>query len=115
MISKFSILNETKYFSLGMFQNCFVFIPAKKHIKYFHYTTRINSWKSNGMSEENAETITKSDNNLAPTFVDHHVLPDINLNGNCLINTIYITKKKNIYIYIYFLHTKPMVKKLKHR
>ena len=67
------------------------------------------------MSEENAETITKSDNNLAPTFVDHHVLPDINLNGNCLINTIYITKKIYIYIYICFLHTKPMVKKLKHR
>ena len=50
------------------------------------------------MSEENTETITKSDNNLAPTFIDNHVLPDINLNGNCLINTIYITK---IYIYIY--------------
>ena len=56
------------------------------------------------MSEENAETITKSDNNLAPTFVDHHVLPDINLNGNCLINTIYITKKKNIYINIFLTH-----------
>ena len=66
------------------------------------------------MSEENTETITKSDNNLAPTFVDNHVLPDINLNGNCLINTIYITKIY-IYIYICFLHTKPMVKKLKHR
>ena len=66
------------------------------------------------MSEENTETITKSDNNLAPTFIDNHVLPDINLNGNCLINTIYITKIY-IYIYICFLHTKPMVKKLKHR
>ena len=54
------------------------------------------------MSEENTETITKSDNNLAPTFIDNHVLPDINLNGNCLINTIYITK---IYIYIYVSYT----------
>ena len=29
LIDKFSILNEVKYFSLGMFQNYLVFIPAK--------------------------------------------------------------------------------------
>ena len=57
------------------------------------------------MSEENTETITKSDNNLAPTFVDNHVLPDINLNGKCLINTICITKNIYIYIYIYVSYT----------
>ena len=53
------------------------------------------------MSEENIENITKSDSNFAPTFVDHHVLPDINVNGHCLINNnISITKKvKNIYIF----------------
>ena len=53
-------------------------MPAKKYIKYFSGTTRINSWKYNGMSEENIENITKSDSNFAPTFVDHHVLPNIN-------------------------------------
>ena len=42
------------------------------------------------MSEENIETITKSDSNFSPTFVDHHVLPDINFKGHCLINNIYI-------------------------
>ena len=42
------------------------------------------------MSEENIENITKSDSNFAPTFVDHHVLPDINFNGHCLITNIYI-------------------------
>ena len=51
------------------------------------------------MSKENIENITKSDSNFAPTFVDHHVLPDINVNGHCLINNIYIPKKViNIYI-----------------
>ena len=60
MISKFSILNGAKYFLSG--------IPAKKYIKYFSGTTRINSWKSNGMSEENIENIAKPDSNFAPAF-----------------------------------------------
>ena len=63
-----------------------VFTQAKKYIKYFSGTTRIDLWKCNGMSEENIENITKSDSNFAPTFVDHHVLPDMNFNGHCLIN-----------------------------
>ena len=33
------------------------------------------------MSEENIENITKADRDFSPTFVDHHVLPDINFNG----------------------------------
>ena len=41
--------------------------------------------------------ITKSDNNFAPTFVNHHFLPDINFNGHCLIKTV-IKKVINIYI-----------------
>ena len=57
----------------------------KKYIKYFSGTIRINLWKSNGMSEENIENITKSGSNFAPTFVDHHVLPDIDFNGHCVI------------------------------
>ena len=68
-----------------------MFIPAKKNIKYFSQTTQIDSWKTNGMSEENFENITKSDNNFASTFVDHHILPNINFNGHFLI-------KKNISI-----------------
>ena len=38
------------------------------------------------MSEENIENKTKSDINFAPTFVDHHLLPDMSFNGHCLIN-----------------------------
>ena len=43
LINEFSILNGAKYFSLGKFQNCLVFIPAIKHNKYFHGTTQIYS------------------------------------------------------------------------
>ena len=89
----FNIINGAKYFSLGIFQNYFVFIPAKKYIKYFTSTTRVESWKSNGMLEERLENIAKSGINFAPTFVDHHSLPDIHFNGNCLIKNISIAKK----------------------
>ena len=51
------------------------------------------------MSEENIENITKSDSNFASTFLSHHLLRDINFNGHCLINNIYIPKKViNLYI-----------------
>ena len=59
LINKFSILDGTKYFSSGIFQSYLVFIPAKNYIKYFSGTTRIDSWKSSVMSEENIENITK--------------------------------------------------------
>ena len=99
LINKFSILNGANYFALGIFQNYLVFIPAKKYIKYFTGTNWIDSWKSNGMSEENIKNITKSDSNFPPTFVDHHALPDINFNGHCLINNISIPNKViNLYI-----------------
>ena len=45
------------------------------------------------MSEENIENITKLDSNFAATFLDHHVLPERNFYGHCLINNIYIPKK----------------------
>ena len=77
MISKF---NSSKYFYSGILQNYLVFVPSKKCIKYFSCTTRIDSWKSYEILEENIENITKSDSNFAPTFVDHHVLIDINFN-----------------------------------
>ena len=52
------------------------------------------------MSEESIENITKLDSNFAQTFVDHHVLPDMNFNGHGLINNIYVPKKViNIYVF----------------
>ena len=44
--------------------------------------------------EQIIENITKSYSNFAPTFVDHHLLPDMNFNGHYLIkNNISIPKK----------------------
>ena len=58
LTDKFGILNGAKYFLSGLFQNYLVFIPAKKCIKYFHATTLIYSWKSNGVSEERQQFCT---------------------------------------------------------
>ena len=52
------------------------------------------------MSEENIENIAKSDGNCAPTFVDHHLLPDINFNGHCLFKNKISIPKKVINLYI---------------
>ena len=93
MINSFSILNGEKYLFSGIFQNYSLFMPAKKYIKYFSGITQIDFWKSNGIPEENIENITKLYSNFAPTFVNHHALPDINFNGHCLINNISIPKK----------------------
>ena len=52
------------------------------------------------MSEESIEKITKPDSNFAPTFVDHHSLPNINFNGHCLIKDNISVPKKEINLYI---------------
>ena len=94
LINKFSILNRAKYLSSGLFQNYLLFIPAKKYIKFFSGTTRIDLWKSNRMSVENIQNITKSDSNFAPTFVDQHLLSETSFNGhNIKKNNISIIKK----------------------
>ena len=100
LINKFSILNGAKYFSSAIFRNDQYLYQLEKYIKYFSDTTRIDLWKSNGMSEKNIKNITKSNRHFAPAFVDHHVLPDINFNGQCLINNNISIPKKVIYIYI---------------
>ena len=93
------MLTEKIYFSSGIFRNYLLFIPGKKYTKYFGGTSWHESWKPNGNSEESIENTTKSDSKFASPFVYHHLLPDINFNGHCLINNIYIPKKViNLYI-----------------
>ena len=94
LINKFPILNGSKYFYSGIFQNYLVFIPSKEYIKYFSCTTQINFWKFNGMSEETIENITKSESNFAPTFFNYYALQDINFNGHSLINNNISVPKK---------------------
>ena len=76
-INKFSILNRAKYF----YQLYLLFLPAKRYIKCFSGTTRIDSMKSNEMLAENIDNITRAGSN----FVYHHILPNININGHILI------------------------------
>ena len=84
-------------------ENYFVFITSKKYIKYFSDSTQINSWKSNGMSEENIENTTKSDSSFAPIFAHDHVLPHIDFNRHCLINNSISFLKKVINLYISYI------------
>ena len=54
-----------------------IFYLYQKYIKCFNGTDQIYSWKSNEMSEESIEKITKSNNRFAPTFVNHYISPDV--------------------------------------
>ena len=76
-----------------IFQNYLVFIPTKNNLNILVVLLGFNC--ENLMSKDSTENITKSGSNFAPTFVDHHLLPDMNFNGHCLIkNNISIPKKK---------------------
>ena len=57
--------------------NYLVFIPANEYINYFNATNQIDSWKSNGISQESIENMTKLDGSFATVFVDPHLLPDM--------------------------------------
>ena len=66
------------------------------------------------MSKQNIENIAKSDRNFTQTFVNHHILKDINFNGHRLIkNNISIPKivmnLNNSYI------PNPWLRNFKHR
>ena len=87
-----------------IFQIYLAFIPAEKYIKYFSGTTCFDLWKSNGMTEENTENILNSASNFAPSFVDNHLLPDINFNGHCLINNNIFIPKIAINLYKFLTH-----------
>ena len=53
------------------------------------------------MLEERIENITESDNNFTPTFVDYHLLPDMNFSGHRFIkNNVSIPKKVLLNLYI---------------
>ena len=45
--------------------------------------------------EKSIENITQSDSNFTPTFADHHLLPEMNFNGHCLIKRIMLLSLKS--------------------
>ena len=55
------------------------------------------------MSKQKIENIIKSDSNLAPAFIDHHVLPDIYFSRPCLIKNKISISKKVINLYIFYM------------
>ena len=57
------------------------------------------------MSEENFENKTKSDSNFTPTFIDHHLLPEIDFDRYCLINNNMSIPKAVINLYISYTLT----------
>ena len=65
--------------------------------------------KTKGMSKENIETITKSDSNFAPSFVNHYALPDINFNGQYLVNNNISIPKRVINLYISYTLTPRLI------
>ena len=89
MITKLSIINGANIFPQEYFKIIQYLYQLKKYIEQFSRTFQIDSWKSNEMSEETIENITKSDKSFAPMFIDQHLLPDINFDGQCLIKHIY--------------------------
>ena len=76
LINGYKILNGANYFSSGIFQNYLVFVPAKKTLKILVALLKLT--RENLM--ECQTRILKSGSNFAPTFVNHHILPDINFN-----------------------------------
>ena len=52
------------------------------------------------MPEESIENITESDNSFAPTYIDQHLLPDMNFSGHCLTKHNISIHKKVINLYI---------------
>ena len=104
-----------------MSQNIFLWAYFK--ITYYLYqlknilicrTTLIYSWKPKGMSGESIENLTTSDNTFSSTLINYYPLPVVIFNRHCLINN-------NIFASggsdksIYFLDTRPMIKRFKYR
>ena len=97
LINKFSILNRTKCFSSGIFQNYLVFLLANNTLNILVALIGMNC--GNPM-ECQKKKITKSDSNFAPNFVHHHLLQYMNFNGHCLTKNNISFPKKVINLYI---------------
>ena len=69
MINTYKFLNGAKYFTSDIWKNYLVFIPVNKYFNFFDNTPEMYPWKSNGMSEESIESITKLDNTFSPTLI----------------------------------------------
>ena len=87
LTDKFSIINGAKYFSLEIFQNYLVFIPAKRlHI----FMLQPEFIHGNLMECQKKQHL----------LIIIHSLPNINFDGHCLIKNNILIHKKVIKLYI---------------
>ena len=86
LINEQKILIGARYFSSGTLQNHLIYFSYKKYFRFFTNTSKVLSWKSIELSKEIIENITTSDRDFAPTLINCYPLPDMKVNGICLIN-----------------------------
>ena len=109
MIDKFSILNGTTYFSLGIFQIYLVLMSTKKYIKYFLLAAL-------GLNHGNLMGVHKKELNieLSKTAIlyqpDHHLLPDMNFKVQRLIKNKISFPKHLINLYISYTPSRQLGK-----
>ena len=104
MKNKYSILlKEAKYLYSGILQNYLVFIPAKNTLNISVTLLRLICGNLMECQKKIMKNVTKLDSHFAPAFVDHHLLPDINFNGQCFINNNICIPKKVINLYISYM------------
>ena len=63
-----------------------------------------------GFSDESIENIPTSDTNFAESLINYYSLPDVKLNGLCLIND-----NDSSLGAVNLLYTRSMVKRIRHR
>ena len=100
---------EQNIFLQGYFKIILYLYHLKNSLNILVALLKLTHWDLMEHEKKILKNTTKSDSNFAASFVDNHVLWDINFNGRSLIN-IYIPKKV---ISIYLLCNKSILKKLR--
>ena len=86
LINEYKILDGARYFFSGILQNYLMFLSNKKYFRFFTNISQVLLWKSKEFLKESIENITTSDNSFGPTLINYYPLPDIKIDGHCLIN-----------------------------
>ena len=86
LINEYKILDGARYFFSGILQNYLMFLSNKKYFRFFTNISQVLLWKSKEFLKESIENIATSDNSFGPTLINYYPLPDIKIDGHCLIN-----------------------------
>ena len=86
LINEYKILDGARYFFSGILQNYLMFLSNKKYFRFFTNISQVLLWKCKEFLKESIENIATSDNSFGPTLINYYPLPDIKIDGHCLIN-----------------------------